>query len=149
MKKLLFILLFAIPFLTNAQGVDSTRIPQTITMSQKYHEYILGFNSNWGDVDMINYINQLRAQMDSTNKEKPITVTVPSGLIRDIFQSMSYQPEGQATQYNENILLALGNQITNPWLGAAIQLIRQANWDARDSKIADTEKRLLSINKLN
>lgn len=145
MKKTILSLLILISFSAAAQGIDSTRIPQTVTLQQRYHTYVLGFNANWGSVDMINYINQVRAQMSETNDSAAITVTIPSGLLRDLFQSMSYQPEGQATQYNENIQAVLIGQITNPWLGNAIGAIRQANWDARDNKIQDTKGRLLQI----
>lgn len=147
MKYTFFLLFSFASFFVKAQGVDSTQIPQTITLPQKYQVYVLGFNKGaWGTVDYFNYINQVRAQMDSVNAEKPIRVTVSSGLIRDLFQSMSYQPEGQATQYNENIQTLLGSQITNPWLGSAIYQIRQQNWNARDEKIKATEKELFKIN---
>lgn len=149
MKKAITILLVLIAFKGFSQGVDSTRIPQTFNLPQKYHVYVLGFNvGSWGSVDFINYINQVRGQMDSLNMEKSISVTVPSSLVRDIFYSMSRQSEGEATQYNENIQGILTPQITNPWLGSAVQRIIGQNWDSRDAKIADTQKRLLTINKL-
>jgi hypothetical protein len=149
MKKYILSLLILISLQSFGQGVDSTRLPQSLTLAQKYHVYVLGFNSgSWGNVDFINYINQVRSQLDSTNMEKSITVSVPSSLVRDIFSSMSRQPEGEATQYNENIQAILTPQITNQWLGNAITAIVLNNWAARDAKISDTKKRLLTINKL-
>jgi hypothetical protein len=149
MKKAILYLLILFSLSASAQGVDSTRIPQTMTLAQKYHVYVLGFNTgSWGSVDFINYINQVRSQMDSVNMEKAITVTVPSSMVRDIFYSMSRQPEGEATQYNEEIQAALTPQITNAWLGGAVQAIVAQNWATRDAKIGETKKRLLTINKL-
>jgi hypothetical protein len=150
MKKYILSLLILISLKGFAQGTDSTRIPQTITLKQKYHIYCLGFNQgNWGQTDYINYINDVRKQLNETTDTVSITVTVPSGLVRDLFQSMSVQPEGQATQYNEEIKAALGVQITNPWLGAQVQTIVLRNWDARDARIAETKKQLIRIKKTN
>jgi hypothetical protein len=150
MKKYITLLLILCAVKGMAQGVDSTRIPQTMNLPQKYHVYVLGFNQgSWGAVDFINYINQVRAQMDSVNMEKSISVTVPSSLVRDVFQSMSRQPEGEATQYNENIQAALGPQITNPWLGAQVNSIVMRNWAARDARIEATKKELIKIKKTN
>lgn len=150
MKKTILLLLIFISLGAMAQGVDSTRIPQTVSMPKVYHVYVLGFNQgSWGAVDFINYINQVRSQMDSTTADTAIiTVTVPSSMVRDIFSSMSRQPEGEATQYNEEIQAALTPQITNAWLGGAVQAIVAQNWASRDAKIRETKKRLLTINKL-
>lgn len=148
MKQYLFLLLVFVSGLVNAQSVDSTRIPQTITLQQKYHSYLLGFaRGSWGQPDMINYLNAYVAQRDSGNWSKPITITVPSGLVRDLFQLMSSQPEGQSTQYNENINSVLGAQLTNPWLGAALYGIQKANWAARDARVVETDKELGLIKK--
>jgi hypothetical protein len=150
MKKYILSLLILISLKGFAQGTDSTRIPQTITLKQKYHIYCLGFNQgNWGQTDYINYINDVRKQLNETTDTVSITVTVPSGLVRDLFQSMSVQPEGQATQYNEEIKAALGAQITNPWLGAQVQTIVLRNWAARDARIEETKKQLIRIKKTN
>lgn len=149
MKKTIIALFILCSLQSFSQGVDSTRITQSLTLPQEKMIYVLGFNQgSWGSVDFINFINQVRAQMDSVNMQKQITVTVPSSLVRDIFASMSRQPEGEATQYNEDIQSLLTPQITNQWLGNAITAIVLNNWANRDAKIADTKKRLLTINKL-
>jgi hypothetical protein len=150
MKKYITILALLFSLHTMAQGVDSTRIPQTITLQQKYHIYCLGFNvGQWGQTDYINYINEVRKQLSETSDTVRITVTVPSSMIRDIFTSMSRQPEGEATQYNEEIQAALGPQITNPWLGAQVNSIVMRNWAARDARIEATKKELIKIKKTN
>lgn len=149
MKKILLCLSLFVGLGAVAQGVDSTRIPQTITLQQKYHIYCLGFNTGqWGQTDYINYINDVRKQLSETSDTVRITVTVPSSMIRDIFTSMSRQPEGESTQYNEEIQAVLAPQITNPWLGAQVQAIVARNWAARDSRIESTKKEILKIKKV-
>lgn len=149
MKKTIIAILLLVSLQSFGQGVDSTRIPQTITLQQKYHVYCLGFNQGqWGQTDYINYLNDVRKAYSETSDTVRITVTVPSSLVRDLFYSMSRQPEGEATQYNEEIQAALGPQITNPWLGAAVNGIVQRNWDARDARIQATKKEILKIKKV-
>jgi hypothetical protein len=148
MEKTIIAILCLLSLQSFGQGVDSTRIPQTVKMSQVKHIYCLGFNQGqWGQVDYINYLNEVRKQMSETSDTVSITVTVPSSLIRDIFYSMSRQPEGEATQYNEEIQAVLAPQITNPWLGAQVQAIVQRNWAARDARIEATKKELIKIKK--
>lgn len=146
MKKLLFCLLL---YNTAQAQTDSTQIVQTITLAQKYHVYILGNLNNWGTPEAINYINQVRGQYDTTNENHPITVNVPSGFIRDAYQQMSFQPEGQATQYNDLIKNALGPQVTNDWLEAQLNSITNSNWNAREQRLNQTSTRLLQVEKVN
>lgn len=146
MKKILFALFLFASFAASAQSVDSTKILQTITLAQRYHVYILSNLSDWGSPETINYINQVRSDYDTANMNKPITVTAPSAFIRDAYRQLSYQAEGQATVYNAAINQALGSQITNPWLGAAVYEINYQNAQARDAKINQTAARLLQIN---
>jgi hypothetical protein len=150
MKTYIIAILCLVSVSAFSQGVDSTRIPQTITLQQKYHVYCLGFNQGqWGQTDYINYLNDVRKVYSEVSDTVSISVTVPSSLVRDLFYSMSRQPEGEATQYNEEIQAALGPQITNPWLGAQVNSIVQGNWDARDARIEATKKELIKIKKVN
>jgi hypothetical protein len=150
MKKAILFLLTLISLSASAQGVDSTRLPQTLTLQQRHHLYCLGFNQgSWGQTDYINYLNEVRRQFSETSDTVRITVTVPSSLVRDLFFSMSRQPEGEATQYNEDIKDLLGPQITNPWLGAAVQQVIVQNWAQRDARIEGTRKEVLKLKKLN
>lgn len=150
MKKTIIAILCLVSLQSFGQGVDSTRIPQTLTLQQKYHVYCLGFNTGqWGQTDYINYLNDVRRAYSETTDTVKITVTVPSSLVRDLFYSMSRQPEGESTQYNEEIKAVLGPQITNPWLGNAVNGIVMRNWAQRDARIEATKKELIKIKKLN
>src|SRR4051794_33120279 len=98
MKKLIIFLLLAISFVSRAQDttavpspdttvvqpIDSSRIIQTITLSELYHTYIIGFLGSVSSVDNINYLYQLRAQYDSADMDKSITVPVPSYMIMEV-----------------------------------------------------------------
>lgn len=143
MKKLFGFLLLTLPFVSKAQ-TDSTRISQTITLKQKYVLHFLG-SMDWGNTDVINLLNEYRPQHDNLNNEKVITVHIPSGLVAEGMQRLSYLPEGMATQYNEDMAAALFPQITNPWLLNRMLAIRQANFEARDSRNKATAQRVEQI----
>jgi hypothetical protein len=159
MKKIIILLLFVIPFISKAQDttsvpvdtvfvppIDSSRISQTITLSQLYHTYIIGFIGTVASVDNINYLNQLRGQYDTSNMNKSITVTVPSYMIVNVYRQMAAQPEGQCSSYNNAILDALVPQISNSWLMNQIGAIRAANFAIRDAKVGAAEQFIMSIN---
>jgi hypothetical protein len=159
MKKIIILLLFVIPFISKAQDttsvpvdtvyvapIDSSRISQIITLSQLYHTYIIGFIGTVASVDNINYLNQLRAQYDTSNMNKSITVTVPSYMIVNVYRQMAAQPEGQTSSYNNDILTSLVPQVTNSWLMNQIMAIRDSNFAIRDAKVQAAKAFIMSIN---
>ncbi len=149
MKQTLYIICFlALGLVGKAQGVDSSRIPQSPKLKAVHHMYILSNLNNWGDPSTINYINQVRSQYDSTRLDSLIEVTVPSSFIVNAFQQLSYQPEGQATSMNEEIEGELMKWLNNPWLFGRLYQIKLQNWAARDAKIHVTTERFLTIDKL-
>lgn len=153
MKKIAILILFALPFVSKAQTdsteapqIDSSRLPQTITLPQLYDTYITGFAGSIASTDNINYLNQLRAQYDTGNMNKSITVTVPSYMIVSVYRQMAAQPEGQTSSYNNSILEALVPQVANPWLMAQIGNIRATNFAIRDAKVQAAKAFIMSIN---
>jgi hypothetical protein len=146
MKKTIFLLLSVFSIgLANAQ-TDSSKITQTITLSQLHHTYLVGFMGNIDGADKVNYLYQLRAAYDSTNMAKTIQVTASSALIVDLFYKMSLQPEGWTSEYNNQIKAALLPQITNPWLGGRLAKVVADNDAVRNAKIQDAKQFILSLN---
>src|SRR5438270_13972178 len=108
MKRLIFSCAIALVSLSGfSQQVDSSRIPQTITLSQYQHTDLVSFMENITSADKINYLNQLRAAYDTSNMSKPITVSVTSQLILSTYAIMTVQPAGWTSTNNNDIEAAL------------------------------------------
>lgn len=148
MKRILFFLLaFSLTTASYCQDIDSTQIKQTITIKQKYVLHFLS-TMDWSNTDVINVLNQFRPQYDTAGKEtsdKLITISTHSGTFADGMQRLSQLPEGQATQYNEEMMTAIFPQLTNGWLINRMLQIRNDNWAARDSRNHSTAIRIEQI----
>lgn len=147
MKRIFLTLSFLFALFAVHAQVDSTRIEQTFTTKQKYALHFLG-SMDWSQTDVINLINEIRPQYDSANSDKVISITAPSGLFADGMRQLSALPEGQASQYNEEMLDSIFPQISNLWLATRMQEIRAENWKQRDERNKATADRLRKIKPL-
>lgn len=116
MKRILIILVTVISLQANSQ-IDSTQIPQTITLKAKHLEFIKACISTNDIPDRVNLFNSIASQLDTTdNPNQNITVTVSSGLVVDVFDAMGQQSEYYSNAMNDSIQYALMPQLTNQWL---------------------------------
>jgi methyltransferase-like protein len=130
MKKFLLSLIVFASIAAYAQSqteVDSSRISQTIIVSEIQHIYIIGAMTSIDNADAFNYIKQVKAAYDPADTSKRITVTVSSQLIANIYQMMTAKAEGVTAVYNNDIKAALMPQITNAWLGTQLYQIAVEN----------------------
>jgi uncharacterized protein YbaP (TraB family) len=107
--------------------IDSSRISQTITLSENQHLYLIGSMTNIDNADAFNYIRQVKTAYNAADTSIAISVTVPSQLVASLYQTMTVKAEGVTAVYNNDIKSALMPQITNPWLGTQLMMIAIEN----------------------
>ena len=144
MKQTIFFLFSFLFSLGAFAQTDSSKITQTTTQKQLHVLHFLGA-VDWSNTDVINLLIAFAPQYDSLDNNKAITLTIPSGLIAEGMQRLSQLPEGQANEYNLNMLAEVLPQITNPWLGSRMQIIQQVNFAARDHRIKTISNRVKQI----
>jgi hypothetical protein len=111
----------------SSSQIDSSRISQSITLSERQHLYLIGFMGAIRSADKIKYVTQVAASYDSADTAKLITIVAPSDLVVQMYHTMTVLQEGVAAQLNNEIKDALLPQITNPWLGAQLFAIMEDN----------------------
>jgi hypothetical protein len=126
MKKFLLSLFVFASIAARAQ-VDSSRITQTIDLSENKHMYLIGAMASIETADAYNYIKQVKTAYNPADTSKAITVTVSSQLVVNLYQLMTVKAEGVTAVYNNDIKMALMPQITNPWLGTQLYQIAAEN----------------------
>jgi hypothetical protein len=144
MKRFLFLILL-LPVLASSQEVDSSKITQSITLTQLHHTYLVGFFTDMNSAARINYVKQLRAVYDVDSMAQNITVTAPSELILQVYLEMTNQREGVTSEYNNQIKEALMPQITNQWLVNELSAIIIRNLAIRDDKINKARELITGI----
>lgn len=123
MKKI-FLSLFILSSLASSAQIDSTKIPQTVTLSLDKVCYIKQCLGNNGDVAYVKFYKQVSDQMDTVyNAAQPITLTVTSEFIVACYVAVSNTPERLGNPINDEISNALLPQLTNAWLLGRLQSI--------------------------
>lgn len=128
------------------QDVDSTKILQPL--DQVEQKYILHFLSvmDKNDPEVFSLTLEFMPQYDSVGKElsnKLISFPkgITSGLMANGMRKLSWLREGEAAQFNDDMLIRIYPKLTNPWLIRQFNEIRDANFKARDNRLkAEADK---------
>lgn len=139
MRKILTVLILFFTVTSNAQFfqkdttlssfIDSSKITIPITLKADHHFLIIDCLEGLQKSEWIAYASQIANAMDTVYRpEKSITVSLPSGLIVDMFFQMSAQQERFSVAVNNDLRSVLLPQlISYPWLYRELQNINTQN----------------------
>jgi hypothetical protein len=150
---LLFVSTFTFCQTDSTHSVDSTRLPTTLSFSKDVHEYIISLIPDKGNPDKINYFNEVRSQTDSTDTvNHNITVTVPFGMVVEIYKLLGNQREILTTEINASLKQILFTQLMqnpgyNGWTLRSIQVINEEAKKQLQAIIDNGRRFILSLRK--
>jgi hypothetical protein len=136
MKYILLLIFASLSLFASAQ-VDSTQIPQTVTLTLKHMAYVKDCIGTSGESSYFKFYRQVATQIDTTtyNASQSITVTVTSAFVFAAYTAVAGQQERIANPINDEIKAALLPQLTNGWLLRQLQAYSIQNAAETSSKV--------------
>lgn len=116
---------------TYATWIDSSKIVVPITLKAEYHFLIVDLLDGASKPEWVDYVKQVARVMDTTYKpNKPLTVTMESGLLLELCTYMSAAQERYAANLNSDLRNGLLPQLVNyPWAHRELRNLIARNLD--------------------